>query len=49
MSRSYEFSVVTPFHDTELPLFEQAVASMRAQTYGYKNIQWIVVLHNCGA
>ena len=47
MSGQYEFSVVTPFHNTDLALFAQAVASMRAQTYGYERIQWVVVLHNC--
>ena len=48
MEKKYKVSIVTPFHDVEMSMFRRAVDSMRAQTYGYEDIEWIVVLHNCG-
>ena len=43
----YKVSVVTPFHNVELGVFEKAYQSMKAQTIGFENIQWIVIAHNC--
>ena len=46
--KHYELSIVTPFHNVDRSMFENCVAGMRKQTYGYENIEWVVVLHNCG-
>ena len=43
----YKVSVVTPFHNVELGIFEKAYQSMKSQTIGFENIQWIVIAHNC--
>lgn len=43
----YEVSVVTPFHNVDLDVFQDGIRSMKAQTYGFDNIEWIVVAHNC--
>lgn len=45
--RHYEISVVIPFHNVERKLFEACFESMRAQTFGFENIELIVVVHNC--
>ena len=45
MSR-YKLSVVTPFHNVDLGMFGHAVESMKQQTYGFENIQWVIVVHN---
>ena len=39
-------SVVTPFHNTRLNLFEKCVESLKSQTIGFENIEWVIVLHN---
>ncbi|GEM_PF-4992437 len=39
----YKVSVVTPFHNVELGVFEKAYQSMKSQTIGFENIQWIVI------
>jgi len=43
----YKVSVITPFHNVELNVFEKAYQSMKSQTIGFENIQWIVIAHNC--
>ena len=43
----YAISVVTPFHNVDMRYFREAVRSMREQTIGYGNVQWVIVLHNC--
>jgi len=43
----YAVSVVTPFHNVDMKYFRGAVDSMLAQTIGFENIEWIIVLHNC--
>jgi len=43
----YKISVITPFHNVDMDMFEKACQSMRAQTIGFENIQWIIVAHNC--
>ena len=45
--KHYEISVIIPFHDVEMDVFEKGFASMRGQTLGFENIEWIVVIHNC--
>lgn len=44
---SYKISVITPFHNVDMKLFEDCAASMRRQTIGFENIEWIIVVHNC--
>ena len=45
--RRYKVSVVTPFHNVDMGMFSACADSMRAQTIGFGNIQWIIVVHNC--
>ncbi len=46
MNPDYLISIVTPFHNTDLKLFQRCVRSMREQILGFENIEWIVVVHN---
>ncbi len=43
----YKISIVTPYHNVEPQLFEECVKSMRNQTIGFENVQWIIAVHNC--
>ncbi|MCR5734546.1 MAG: GH3 auxin-responsive promoter family protein [Lachnospiraceae bacterium] len=45
--KKYAISVVTPAHNTDPEIFKECVASMKEQTIGFENVEWIVVLHNC--
>ena len=45
--KNAEISIITPFHNVDIGVFEQGLNSLKAQTYGFENIEWIVVLHNC--
>ena len=45
-SFKYLVSVVTPFHNAKLHLFEKCVESMKNQTIGFENIEWVIALHN---
>ena len=42
----YKVSVVTPFHNVDMDMFKKCVNSMRNQTIGFENIEWIIVIHN---
>ncbi len=44
--KAYQVSVVTPFHNVDMELFRRGYESLKAQTIGFSNVQWIVVLHN---
>lgn len=44
--KSYAISVVTPFHNVASRIFERCRDSMLAQTIGFENVEWIVVIHN---
>ncbi len=44
--KNYLVSVVTPFHNVDIAMFRYAYESLKKQTLGFENIQWIVVLHN---
>lgn len=44
--KNYLVSVVTPFHNVDMKYFSECVASMRRQTIGFENVQWIIVVHN---
>ena len=46
MSNNYDISIVTPFHNVDMEVFKAGIESMKMQTYGFDNIQWIVVVHN---
>ena len=47
MNTQYKVSVITPFHNVDMAMFESCAASMRAQSIGFENVQWIIVIHNC--
>jgi len=47
MSRQYIATIITPFHDTDMTLFMETFNSVKGQTIGFENIEWIIVLHNC--
>ena len=44
--RKYILSVVTPFHNTDLAFFGKCLDSMKEQTLGFENIEWVITLHN---
>ncbi|MCR4739744.1 MAG: GH3 auxin-responsive promoter family protein, partial [Lachnospiraceae bacterium] len=46
MAGKYQISIVTPFHNTDLTMFERCVQGMKDQTLGFENVEWIVVVHN---
>lgn len=43
----YKVSVVTPFHNVDMGMFQKCAESMRSQTIGFENIEWVIVVHNC--
>lgn len=43
----YRVSVTTPFHNVDMDMFQKCADSMRSQTIGFENIEWIIVVHNC--
>lgn len=43
----YSFSVITPFHNVDMAMFENAARHMEQQTVGFENIEWVIVCHNC--
>ena len=43
----YKVSVITPFHNVDMAMFQKCVDGMRCQTIGFDNIEWIIVVHNC--
>ena len=47
MKNQYKVSVVTPFHNVDMDMFAQCAASVKEQTIGFENIEWIIVVHNC--
>lgn len=40
----YKVSVVTPFHNVDMGMFQKCADSMRCQTIGFGNIEWIISL-----
>lgn len=44
---NYKVSVVTPFHNVDMGMFAVCAESVRKQTLGFGNIEWIIVAHNC--
>ncbi len=47
MSQPYKVTLITPFHNTDMSMFRNTYRSVRNQTIGFDNIEWIIVLHNC--
>ena len=47
MRNRWMVSVLTPVHHTPISLLERAFSSLRDQSVGFENIQWVVLLHNC--
>lgn len=47
MSKEYEVSIVTPYHNIDLDIFMNGFESIKNQTLGFEKIEWIIVLHNC--
>lgn len=45
--KDYQISVVTPCHDVNILLLGRAFDSLKQQTLGFENIEWIIVIHNC--
>lgn len=43
----YKVSVITPFHNVDMGMFAKCADSMRRQTIGFENVQWVIVAHNC--
>jgi len=43
---SYKISVITPLHNVKPNVFNHCLESMKAQTIGFENIEWIIVIHN---
>lgn len=44
--KKYEVSVITPLHNVPLHMFKRTAQSMQAQTLGFENVEWVVVVHN---
>lgn len=42
-------SILTPVHETDISCLERAYKSVIAQEYGSKDIEWVLVLHNCSS
>lgn len=45
--KKYKISVITPFNNTDLKLFDRCTKHMLKQTIGFENVEWIVIIHNC--
>ncbi|MBQ4430768.1 MAG: GH3 auxin-responsive promoter family protein [Synergistaceae bacterium] len=44
--KKYEVSIITPLHNVPLDMFKASFQSMQAQTLGFENVEWVVVVHN---
>ena len=43
---NYQLSVITPCHNVKMDLFQRAYESLKKQTYGFENIEWVITIHN---
>lgn len=43
----YPVSVVTPCHNVDMGLLTKCFDSLKGQTLGFENIEWVLVIHNC--
>lgn len=48
MNKKYPISVITPFYEVDLNLFEHTFKSVVDQDFGFENIEFIIVVHNSG-
>lgn len=39
-------TVASPFHNTNLNFFKHCMESLKKQTIGFENIEWIITMHN---
>ncbi len=44
--KEYLVSIITPFHNTKIDFFRRGYESLKNQTLGFENIEWVVVIHN---
>lgn len=44
--KNYEVSIITPYHNVQPDVFDVCIESMKRQTCGFENVQWVVVVHN---
>ena len=44
--KQFMVSVASPFHNTNLDFFKKCMESLRVQTIGFENIQWVITVHN---
>lgn len=44
---NYKVTIITPYHDIDFNMFLNTTKSVKNQTIGFNNIQWIIILHNC--
>ena len=44
--KKYRLSIVTPFHNVDLRLFQKCAESLKKQTCGFENLEWVIVVHN---
>ncbi len=44
--KRYEVSIITPLHNVGLHMFKRTIESVKNQTLGFENIEWVVVIHN---
>ena len=47
MDKNWKLSVMTPVHNTRIDYLERAFASLKSQSLGFSDIQWVVLFHNC--
>lgn len=45
-SETKKVSVITPCHNMDGELMKKAFLSLKEQTYGFENIEWLIVFHN---
>ena len=44
----YLLSIVTPFYKVDMKLFTKCFESLKRQTWGFENLEWVIVVHNSG-
>ena len=43
---SYLISLISPYHNTDIDVFRSSFQSVKKQTIGFENIEYIIVVHN---
>ena len=44
--KDYKITIITPYHNVERNMFTNCCLSVQNQTFGFHNIQWVIVIHN---